>query len=177
MRPSDLAGWLEERGLAAGGAWAKTWRGNGPVVAVPTRLRVEPATEVDADTFGRVAMQGFGMPDAFEPLFMGIVGKPGWCTYLAYDGSVPVATGAMFVMDDVAWLGVGSTLEDHQRQGAQGALLARRLEDGLGLGCRWFVTETGAEDPDRPNASLRNMLRVGFEVAYLRTNYAPRSTP
>jgi hypothetical protein len=69
---------------------------------------------------------------------------------------------------------MGSTVPAHRRRGAQGSLLARRLEDGIELGCRWFVTETGAEDPDRPNASLRNMLRVGFEVAYLRRNYTPR---
>jgi hypothetical protein len=176
-RPSELARWLDARNLAPGGQWAKAWRGNGPVSAVPSRVRVERATEVHADTFGQVAMQGFAMPEIFAPLFAGVVGKPGWHTYLAYDGPVPMATGAMYVVGDVAWLGMGSTLEAHRRLGAQASLLARRVEDGLELGCRWFVTETGAEDPDHPNASLRNMLRAGFEVAYLRTSYAPRSTP
>jgi hypothetical protein len=51
-------------------------------------------------------------------------------------------------------------------------LLARRVEDGREMGCRWFVTETGAEDPEKPNGSLRNMLRVGFEIVYFRQNYA-----
>jgi hypothetical protein len=173
-RPSELTRWLDERGLVAGGAWAKTFRGNGAVSAPQGPSRVETATQLDADTFGGVGMRGFEMPDVFAPLFGGVVGKPGWHAYLAYDGSEAIATGAMYVMGDVAWLGMGSTVPSHRRKGAQGSLLARRLEDGIDLGCRWFVTETGAEEPDRPNASLRNMLRAGFEVAYLRRNYAPR---
>ena len=117
------------------------------------------------------------MPPAFAPLFAGVVGKPGWHAYLAYDGDVPVATAGMYVTHDVAWLVMGSTLPTHRRRGAQGALLARRVEDGRALGCRRFVTETGADDADAPKASLRNMLRVGFEAAYFRTNCLPRSAP
>lgn len=172
--PSELTRWLDERDLVAGGAWAKTFRGNGPVSALQGPARVERASQLDVDTFGDVATRGFEMPEVFGPLFGGLVGKPDWHAYLAYDGQEAVATGAMSVMGDVAWLGMGSTVPAHRRRGAQGSLLARRLEDGIELGCRWFVTETGAEDPDRPNASLRNMLRAGFEVAYLRRNYTPR---
>lgn len=174
--PSDLTRWLDERDLVAGGAWAKTVRGHGPVAALQDPVPVERASEVDADTFGDVATRGFEMPEVFGPLFGGLVGKPDWHAYLAYDGPEAIATGAMYVMGEVAWLGMGSTVPAHRRKGAQGSLLARRLEDGIDLGCRWFVTETGAEDPDRPNASLRNMLRAGFEVAYLRRNYMPRTS-
>lgn len=174
--PSDLRRWLDERNLVASGAWAKAWRGNGPVSALQGLARVERASDLDADTFGAVATRGFEMPEAFGPLFGGVVGKPDWHAYLAYDGPEAIATGAMYVMGEVAWLGMGSTAPEHRRKGAQGSLLARRLADGIDLGCRWFVTETGAEDPERPNASLRNMLRVGFEVAYLRRNYRPRAS-
>ena len=172
--PRELTRWLDERDLVAGGAWAKACRGNGPVSAPQGPARVERASQLDVDTFGDVATRGYEMPEIFGPLFGGVVGKPDWHAYLAYDGPEAIATGAMYVMGDVAWLGMGSTVPTHRRRGAQGALLARRLEDGIDLGCRWFVTETGAEDADRPNASLRNMLRVGFEVAYLRRNYTPR---
>ena len=75
------------------------------------------------------------------------------------------------VSADVAWLGFGCTLESHRNRGAQGALFARRIQDGLLLGCKWFVTETGEDTPDSPNPSYRNMLRTGFELAYLRRNY------
>jgi hypothetical protein len=33
------------------------------------------------------------------------------------------------------------------------------------------VVETAEETPVRPVPSLRNLLRLGFEVAYLRPNY------
>jgi hypothetical protein len=173
-RPSELTRWLDERNLVAAGAWAKTFRGNEPVSSLQSPARVERASELAVDTFGGVAARGFEMAEVFGPLFGGVVGKPDWHAYLAYDGPEAIATGAMYVMGDVAWLGMGSTLPAHRRRGAQGSLLARRLEDGIDLGCRWFVTETGAEDPERPNASLRNMLRAGFAVAYLRRNYTPR---
>ena len=75
------------------------------------------------------------------------------------------------VSADVAWLGFGCTLESHRNLDAQGALFARRIQDGLLLGCKWFVTETGEDTPDSPNPSYRNMLRTGFELAYLRRNY------
>jgi len=41
----------------------------------------------------------------------------------------------------------------------------------MALGCKWFVTETGEETADEPNPSYHNMLRSGFELAYLRPNY------
>jgi GNAT superfamily N-acetyltransferase len=176
-QPASLVAWLAARGLVAGSAWAKTLRGDQPVPSVPSDVTVRPVLTADAATFGDVASGGFEMPASFAPLFAGVVGKPGWHTYLAYDGDEPVATAGMYVVGEVAWLGMGSTLPSHRRRGAQGALLAHRVEDGRALGCRWFVTETGAEDPEKPNGSLRNMLRVGFEIVYFRQNYArPRPT-
>ena len=64
-----------------------------------------------------------------------------------------------------------ATRPSHRRRGAQGALLARRIRDAADLGCRWLVTETGEDLPERPNPSFRNMLRTGFELAYQRANY------
>jgi hypothetical protein len=81
--PSELARWLDERNLVAGGAWAKAYRGNGPVSALQGPARVERASQLDVDAFGDVATRGFEMPEDFGPLFGGLVGKPDWHTYLA----------------------------------------------------------------------------------------------
>jgi hypothetical protein len=51
--------------------------------------------------------------------------------------------------------------------------MARRLVDGAEEGCRWFVTETGEDLPERPNSSFRNMVRAGFQIAYKRPNFMP----
>ena len=54
-------------------------------------------------------------------------------------------------------------------------MFARRLMDARDLGCRMAITETGEDTPDDPNPSLHNMLRTGFQVAYLRPELGPRS--
>ena len=56
-------------------------------------------------------------------------------------------------------------------QGAQSALLARRLQDAGAAGCDRFVLETAEERPERGAPSYRNALRFGFRTAYVRPNY------
>ena len=97
----------------------------------------------------------------------------GWVGYhyIAWEDAIAVACGAMYVHENVGWLGVAGTLPSHRKRGAQSALMARRIQDGLSLGCKWFVTETGEDTADRPNPSFHNMMRNGFALAYQRPNY------
>lgn len=170
-QPAQLTKWLSARGFIEGGNWAKVYRANDPAPSVQTDLRIEAIGIEDADPFGDIATRGFGIPQQLAPSFSSTVGKPGWHSYLGYDGELPVATAGMYIKEDVAWLGQASTLESHRRRGAQSAMFARRIQDGLDLGCSWFVTETWEDTPETPNPSYRNMLRAGFELAYLRRNY------
>jgi hypothetical protein len=174
-QPAQLTKWLSARGFVEGGNWVKMYRANEPAPPVQTDLRVEAIGIEGADAFGDVATRGFGVPLQLAPSFSGTVGKPGWHNYLGYDGEQPVATAGMFIKDSVAWLGMASTLESHRKHGAQSAMFARRIQDGLALGCNWFVTETWEEMPESPNPSYRNMLRAGFKLAYLRRNYVHKS--
>jgi hypothetical protein len=127
-----------------------------------------------ADAFADIALINFKIPMELRPMLTGFVGKPGWHHYLALDGDQPVSVAAMFIAGEVSWLGFGSTLESHRKRGGQGALFARRIEDGLKLGCKWFFTETGEDTPESPNSSYRNMIRTGFKLSYLRRNYVHR---
>ena len=170
-QPSQLPEWLNARGFTKDRNWAKVYRGNESCPSVPTDLRIESIGIEHADAFAEVALTAFGMPPEFRPLVNSIVSKPGWHHYLAFDGEQPVSAAAMFVKDDVGWLGFGSTLESHRKRGGQGAMFERRIKDGLSLGCKWFVTETGEDTPEDPNPSYHNMLRTGFKLAYLRPNY------
>jgi hypothetical protein len=174
-QPAQFTKWLSARGFVEGGNWVKMYRSNEPAPSVLTEIRVEAIGIEDADAFGDVATRGFGVPPQLAPFFSGTVGKPGWHNYLGYDGEQPVATAGMFIKDNVAWLGMASTLESHRKRGAQSAMLARRIQDGLALGCNWFVTETWEETPESHNPSYRNMLRAGFKLAYLRRNYVHKS--
>lgn len=170
-RPTELAGWLKARGLRYRNNWAKMYRGNEPAPPSHTDLRIERVGEQWAGAFGELVRECFEMPAALLP-FMGChVGRPGWFHYLGFDGGRPVSAAAMFMSGESAWLGFAGTLASHRGRGAQGALFARRIADGLEAGCKWFVTETGEDTPDAPNPSYRNMLRAGFQLAYMRPNY------
>jgi hypothetical protein len=122
----------------------------------------------------RIVCGAFGMPPLLEPWMAAMVGRDDWRHYVAWVDGEPAGTASLHVQGEVGWLGVTGTLAAARRRGAQGALMAARLCDGASLGCRWFVTETGQERPDRPNPSFHNMLRAGFEMAYQRPNYMPR---
>lgn len=175
-QPSLLPIWLERRGFKRGRNWAKVYRGSEPPISVPTEMRVEAIGIDDADVFANIALSAFEMPAELRPLVKGPMGKPGWHHYLACDGDQPVSAGAMYISGEIAWLGFGSTLATHRNRGGQGAVFSRRIEDGLNLGCKWFITETGEDTPEVPNPSFHNMVRHGFKLAYLRPNYIYQET-
>ena len=142
-----------------------------PPVPRATPLRLEQIGAAHAGVFAAITCAAFRMPDALQPWIASAIGRPGWHHYLALDAGAPVATAAMHVRGDTAWLGIAGTHPLHRRRGAQGALMARRIEDGIALGCTWFVTETSEDTPERPNSSFHNMVRSGFLLAYQRPNY------
>jgi hypothetical protein len=170
-RPAAIQEWLGNDGLARRDRWTKLHRDAVPAAPVSTDLRIERAGSADAQAVAEVTTVGFGMPSALQPWIASTVGRAGWQHYLAWDGDRAVAAAALFVREGAGWLGMASTLPDVRRRGAQGALLARRIDDGRALGCQWFVTETAEETPARPNPSFRNMRRAGFAVAYQRDNF------
>ena len=171
VQPANLPVWLESHGLSRHDNWSKVYRGVEPLPPVPTDLRIDCIGPEHAAAFAGVACTAFGMPDSLSPWVESIVGRPGWRSYLAWDGDTPVATGALHIRDQVGWLGWGSTLPSHRRRGAQGAIMAQSIQDGIALGCRRLVTETGEDGPDHPNPSYHNMVHTGFALAYQRPNY------
>jgi GNAT superfamily N-acetyltransferase len=162
---------LRARGFEPGYAWMKFRRDAADVPDdVTTALRVGPAAS-GAD-FAAVVGTVFGMPADVVEIFGVLPELPGWHCLAAYDGDVPVAVAALFVLGRAAWLGSAGTLPEHRGRGAQSALLAARISLGRELGLETLTTETGEQLPGRPSASYRNILRAGFEEAYLRPNFA-----
>ena len=43
------------------------------------------------------------------------------------------------------------------------------------MGCKNLYTMTGEAVPDDPQHSYSNILRAGFEEAYLRENWVPKN--
>ncbi len=170
-RPDALKGWLEERGFVISTNWVKFYRDVAPPAEIQTDLRIVVADPGDRETYGRVMALGFGAPDIIRPWFEAAIGRAGWTHYLAFDGDTAVAGAQMFVHGDSAELFGAATLESHRGRGAQGALMVRRIKDAADLGCRWVVTETAEEAGGEKNPSLHNMVRTGFQTAYVRPNY------
>jgi hypothetical protein len=174
-KPDDLPEMLAAEGFASGGNWAKVIRGTETPPAIKTDLRIEEVGAEMAKPFADVALAVFGMPPAMGPWLAALVGRPHWYTYLAFDGESPIATGALYIKNEIGWLGIGSTLPSHRGRGAQGAIMTRRVTDGIARGCRWLVTETDEETPEHPSPSYRNMVRTGFTMLYARPNFYLRS--
>jgi GNAT superfamily N-acetyltransferase len=170
-QPPDLAQWLGERGLERYNQWAKLWRDVSPPRPVTTQLQVERIDKYQAESFGRLAAEGFQMPDLVARWVTACVGRPGWSHYIAFDRATPVATAVLFVSGDVGYFGMATTKESHRRQGAQHALIARRIRDAAAQGCRMIVVETAEDTPEKPAPSFRNLKRCGFQVAYMRPNW------
>ena len=174
-RPPELVDWVEAAGWARSRLWPKLWRSlEGELPEARTAFRIEQVGPDRAADFGRIAVAAMEFDPILEPLATAVMGRPGWSHYLGFDGDTPVSTGATFVTADVAWLGYGATVESHRGRGGQSAMFARRLADARIAGCRLAITETGEDTPEEPNPSYRNMLRAGFELAYLRPNFVRR---
>ena len=167
----ELESSLAARGLERRLAWAKVLRGTDPPPDIRTDLQIRELGEGDAKRFGAVVAAGFGLPETVAAWCASLVGRPRWSAYGAFDGDALVGAGALFVDGDTGWLGMGATLPFHRGRGAQGAVMARRIADAIAVGCTTIATETGIL-PNRPNPSLDNMRRCGFEIAYERGVWA-----
>lgn len=171
-RPPALYRWLAAHGGHHYNNWMKLHRPLGaPAPEAETDLQVAPIDPDNAMAFGQMVAPHFDWPASMAAALAGTVGRPGWRHYFALDGDVPVATAALFVRDGYAYFGPAATDEAHRRRGAQSALIARRLQDAVAMGCHTAITDTAEELPDKSVPSYRNMRRMGFTVAYARSNY------
>jgi len=163
---------LATRGFSPYNNWVRLYRpADGPVPDVACDLEVRPIETHEAGLFGAIVAAGFGWPNEVAELVADTVGRPGWRHYMAFEGQIPVATGAFFLAGDLAWIDFAVTLEAKRGRGAQSALVARRIRDAVALGCKGFVVETAEQTPAKEAPSYRNMRRFGFEVQYARSNY------
>ncbi|MGD9630390.1 MAG: hypothetical protein AB7V18_14210 [Pyrinomonadaceae bacterium] len=86
--------------------------------------------------------------------------------YLAERCGKPIATGMLFIYDDVCILAGASTIPGERNQGAQNELLRRRLNFAASRGCKLAVM--GAAPGGQ---SQKNAQKNGFQIAYTRTKW------
>jgi GNAT superfamily N-acetyltransferase len=167
--------WLQGRGFEPGYAWMKFVRdSHAPRFPEPTGLEVVELRAADEEPFGAIAAVGFGMPAWAADFFAHLPGREGWRCYVARVEGKAQACAATLIEDGIAEFGIAATLEEARGRGCQTALLRRRIVDAAEAGCHTLFVETGERVPDRPSGSYRNILKAGFEEAYLRPNWQRR---
>lgn len=165
---------LRENSFERGYSWMKFVRDpHPPRFPAPDGVEVVELTAPDQEPFGMIAATGFGMYPWAADFFAHLPGREGWRCYVAKVDGEAQACGAILIEDGIAELGIGATLEAARGRGCQTALLHRRIADAGEAGCHTLFVETGERVPGRPAASYRNILRAGFEEAYLRPNWQP----
>jgi len=169
-RPSELAQWLTTRGFVHMNNTAVLHRSVEPLQS-QTALRIECIDSTSAMTFAALLLEAFPLPQFFGSWLAATVGRAERRHYLAFDGATPVAAAMMFLHEKVGVLEFAATLESHRQQGAQRALIARRIQDAAALGCTLVVTTTEEDTLENPSRSFRNLQKAGFQVTYLRPDY------
>ena len=175
VETDSLRATLRRHALGRLRGWAKHAGRPVPVPAHPTDLRIEEIGVADAAPWASICAEGFSFPRELSPWLERLAGRPGWRLYLAFDGTSPVASAALFIDGAFATLTFAATRPEARRRGAQGALIERRVADAAAAGVRWMVTETDEEEPDRPNPSYHNVVRLGFPALFVRPNWGPRA--
>ena len=164
--------WLRDNGFERGYAWMKFVRDpHPPRFPAPDGVEVVEVTAPDQEPFGMLAATGFGMYPWAADFFTYLPGRDGWRCYVARVGGEAQACAAMLIEEGIAEFGIAATLEEARGRGCQTALLHQRICDAAEAGCHTLFVETGERVPDRPSGSYRNILKAGFEEAYLRPNW------
>ena len=161
-------------GFAKHNNWIRLVRDASPPGPSPTGLRVEEIDRAMADRFGEVISTGFGWSAELASPVAAMVGTPGWKFYLAFQGDRPVGCSVLVVEGRIGWLGFATVLPEARGHGGQSTMIARRILDAHHAGCEVLCVETAEEGPEKAAPSYRNVLRMGFEVGYVRPNYLYR---
>lgn len=164
--------WLGANGFEPGYAWMKFIRdAHEPRFKVPAEVEVVEVGDPSEAPFGMILATGFELPAWTAAFFAELPGRAGWRCYVAMLDGRPQSSAMMLVEGAIAEFGGAATLEPARGRGCQLALLDRRIRDAAAVGCETLFVETGERIPRRPSASYRNILRAGFEEAYLRPNW------
>ena len=126
----ELPRWLAARDLVPG---APLLRLQAPAVAGSTG-DVQVAGPGDGATVAAVCLQGFGQVD--QRWWRAGLGRPGWTQVLLRAEGTAVATAALFVAGEHAWLGSATTVPGARRAGAHRALVAARVALAAEQGAR-----------------------------------------
>ena len=111
------------------------------------------------------------MPDSLTDWAAQLVRRDRWRCFGALDGDRVIATGAVFVGDDYAWLGFGSTLAEYRGRGLQAALIQVRIGAAQAAGISLLTGGTGLSSSRVNDPSFLNFRHAGFALAYEQRSF------
>jgi len=136
----------------------------------PTGVDVRRVTEGEYGDWAHLSAAGWAEYEEFAPLMaelaLVMASRRGSLSFLAEIDGRAVATAGLSIVRDVALLTGASTIPEARRQGAQRALLYRRLEAAAESGCALAMMCAAPG-----SASQRNAEREGFRIAYTRIKW------
>lgn len=139
-------------------------------VAINEKISVRLAEAGEQQEWAEVAFQGWSElgehADFMKDLGQVNAKRGNGLAFFAELEGRPIATGLMSISDGVALLAGASTIPEGRKQGAQLALLAKRLQYAAEQGCD--IAMMGALPG---SASQRNAERRGFRIAYTRIKW------
>jgi GNAT superfamily N-acetyltransferase len=171
--PADWTEICAEYGLTAGSEWMKlVCPADSFVPSDDTRLRIAAVPVAEATDAASVMLRGWGMPEpGLVDMLASVVGREGFQVFGAWDGDTMVAMAALHLQGETAQFAGASTLPGYRGRGAQSALLSVRAATAREAGCRWLIAETSIPAEGRPNPSLKNAQRLGFQPLYRRRDW------
>ena len=131
-------------------------------------------TDDEAELWARVSAAGWSTEAEELSDFMYKFGRintdcSGSFPFIAELNDEPIATGMLFIYDEVAILAGASTVLEGRRKGAQNALLQARLRFAYERGC--WLAMMGALPGSQ---SQKNAQKNGFQIAYTRLKWQLR---
>jgi hypothetical protein len=140
-------------------------------VPINERIQVRQIEDGEHELFAQTSAEGWcdelpGLADTIVELAKVVSRRPSALSFVAELDGQPVATGALSICDGVALMAGASTVPQWRRNGAQLALLDKRLNYAAELGCdlAMMCALPGG-------ASQRNAERNGFRIAYTRIKW------
>ncbi|MBI1797419.1 MAG: hypothetical protein HYR74_10255 [Candidatus Eisenbacteria bacterium] len=167
-----IARWLESRRLRKQHGYALLVRDLGePVPRVATDFTVRRIGPAMAKHSVAVLAEAFATPASRRDWALAAAASRDYAHFMAFDGTTPVAVGALAIDDGLGWLGGAATRTRWRKRGAQSAIIVARLRHAQRAGCAWAWSQTGEHVRGRPDGSRRNLARLGFEQACVEPIY------
>jgi GNAT superfamily N-acetyltransferase len=176
-QPPELNRWMTDRGLEPLTEWFRVWMDLDRVPEVNLRpgQRIVEVTRAEASDYGGVIREGFGVPPFMQESAASIAGRRGWHCFIAYHDDQPASAVATFHAGDLAWTGIGATLQTFRGQGLMRNLMIHQARMSAQAGCHAMAGETVVPLAGQDNPMVGVSQNVGYQLLYRRPNWGKPS--